>query len=271
VVSAALEQLVADRPDESGARSGEHVTVRQFGRSVAPMVGRVTATTGLAPRVVHELLILATPLVLAALRDYMNAGSLDAEALRQRFAVEFPMAGRMRRGVRALVIGVPVVLAAVATLAWWRTLDSNPVPGTAASPAAARLSQTEGRTPPPATRGTGVDGLLEFLSRDATAVEYVLALDRVEFEPASATLKSSSNRQLAQVALALAAFPEARITVQAYAGGDTKDERAMAEQRALAVRAALTVFGLDIARTDHAAVSDATRPDAPVLARITRK
>jgi outer membrane protein OmpA-like peptidoglycan-associated protein len=273
VVSASLERLgtaPSDAPGEEHA-PGEHVTARQFGRSVGPMVGRVTAATGLAPRVVHALLILATPLVLAALRDYLNAGSLDAEALRQRLASEYPKVGRMRRNLLRVAPGVLVVLAAVAALAWWSTLRPDPASEKVDRAEAARLSQPEGRTPPPAARSAGVDGLVEFLSRDAAPAEYVLALDRIEFEPGSATLKSSSNRQLAQVALALGAFPDARITVRAHADGDAKEERALAEQRALAVRAALAVFGVDIGRTDHAGPGETSRPGHPVEARVTRK
>lgn len=259
VVSAALERLVADEPDERGVRAAEHIMTRQFGRSVAPVAFRVAGETGVTAAGARELLILATPLVLAGLRDYAKAGGIDAAALRKRLAAEYPTAGRARRRARVLVLGVIVLVAGAALLALWRLVD----PRTA--PAAATVSEA----PLPA-RSSGVDGLIEFLA-DPARDEYVFALDRVEFEPASATLKSGSNPQLAQVALALAAFPDARMTVRTRADGDSKEERAMAEKRALAVRAALAVFGLDLARTDHAGAETSDRPAHPVEARVTRR
>ena len=265
VVSAALERLVADEPDERGARLGEPIVARQFGRSVGPVVFQVAGATGLTAEAAWELLILTTPLVLEGLRDYTQAGGLDAAALRQRLATEYPTAGRMRRRARAVVVGALVVLAAAAALALWWTIERSIAPGTAGGPQATTRSDT-----PPA-RSAGVDGLIAFLAGDPTRDEYVFALDGVEFEPASATLKSTSNTQLAQVAVALSAFPETRITVQVHADGDTTGERAVAEQRALAVRASLAVFGLDIARTDHAGMAKANRPGHPVEARVTRK
>jgi hypothetical protein len=42
----------------------------------------------------------------------------------------------------------------------------------------------------------GLEGLVAFLSNSESKFEYVLVLDGVQFESASATLKSASNAQL---------------------------------------------------------------------------
>jgi outer membrane protein OmpA-like peptidoglycan-associated protein len=93
----------------------------------------------------------------------------------------------------------------------------------------------------------------------------------VEFEPDSATPKSTSNAQLKEIASALAAFPKARITLEAHADGETEDERELAERRAVAVRAALAVFGVPLSRTNHAGVGDTNRSSYRVEARVTRR
>ena len=89
-VSAAFERLLVDDPGEQSERPipGEAVTARHFGRSTGSVVRAVASATGLGVEAVRRLLVLTTPHVLVALRDYMRAGSLDAESLRQRLANE---------------------------------------------------------------------------------------------------------------------------------------------------------------------------------------
>jgi outer membrane protein OmpA-like peptidoglycan-associated protein len=99
-----------------------------------------------------------------------------------------------------------------------------------------------------------VDRMVAFLSQEATG-EQVFMLDGIRFDGQSATLRSASHAQLEQVAMVLAAFPAARVDIQAPAEhlGDAEEERGLAEQRALAVRAALGAFGVRPSRMTHAA------------------
>jgi outer membrane protein OmpA-like peptidoglycan-associated protein len=285
-LSAALDRLLVDDPGERDERPipGEAVTARQFGRSTGSVVRAVAATTGLGVEAVRRLLVLTTPQVLVALRNYMRAGSLDAESLRQRLANEHPTvrwrllrralaAGEVRRDRRALALGALVVaLAAAIALAWRSAVGPNGALEGAAGSGALRHLMPENGASPRASPSAGVSALVEFLSSDAAQVEYVFVLDGVQFEPGSATLKSSSNAQLREVAAALTAYPKARITLEAHAEGSTEEERALAEQRAVAVRAALAVFGVPLARTNHAGVGDTDRAGGHrVEARVTRR
>lgn len=281
-VSAALDRLLVDEPGERGERPipGEAVTARYFGRSAGSVVRAVASTTGLGVEAVTRLLVLTTPHVLVALRNYMKAGSLDAKTLRQRLANEHPTV-RWRllrrpfagRDHRALAPGALVVaLAAAIALAWRSAVGPTGALEGAEGSAALRHPVPANGAPPRASPSAGVRALVEFLSSDAAQEEYVFVLDGVQFEPASATLKSTSNAQLRAVAAALAAYPEARITLEAHAEGDTEEEHALAEHRAVAVRAALAVFGVPLARTNHAGVGDTDRPGGHrVEARVTRR
>jgi outer membrane protein OmpA-like peptidoglycan-associated protein len=297
-LSAALDRLLVDEPGGLAGQPfpGEEITARHFGRSIGSVVLAVASTTGLEVEEVRQLLVLTTPHVLAALRDYMNAGSLDANALRQRLANEYPKGrwtrrlhrvfsaaaegtsgasparstGRsVRRDRRALAL--VAVVAVVVALAWPSVDDPAGAPDGAESAAALRHAQPEGGPAPLASHGAAVSGLVEFLSSDAVEAEFVFGLDEVEFEPASATLKSTSNAQLKEIATALAAFPRSRITLEAHADGETEDERELAERRAVAVRAALAVFGVPLSRTNHAGVGDTNRSGHRVEARVTRR
>jgi outer membrane protein OmpA-like peptidoglycan-associated protein len=117
-----------------------------------------------------------------------------------------------------------------------------------------------------ARHSAGLDGLVAFLSSSESEVEYMFVLDGVQFEPASATLRSVSNAQLAQLARVLADFPEARLTIEAYADGAPD-----AASRALAVRAAIAALGVQPSRMRHAGVNGASRAGSRVEARVTRE
>jgi outer membrane protein OmpA-like peptidoglycan-associated protein len=99
-----------------------------------------------------------------------------------------------------------------------------------------------------------VDRMVAFLSQESKG-EQVFMLDGIRFDGQSATLRSASRAQLEQVAMVLAAFPAARVDIQAPAEplGNPEEERGLAEQRALAVRAALGAFGVRPSRMTHAA------------------
>jgi outer membrane protein OmpA-like peptidoglycan-associated protein len=188
--------------------------------------------------------------------------------LRRAFA-----AAKVRRNRRrAFALGALVALVAVAVALALRSADE---PGGATDSAEGvrvpRHAGPEGGPAPSVSRSTAVSALIEFLSSDAAQDEYAFVLDGVEFEPASATLKSTSNAQLKEVATALAAFPRSRITLEARADGESEDERELAERRAVAVRAALAVFGVPLSRTNHASVRDTDRPVHSVEARVTRR
>lgn len=287
-LSAALERLLADPPGEReqpvpGERAMARVTVRHFGRSARSVVRTAASATGLGVETVWRLLVLTTPHVLAALRDYMRAGSLDAKALRERLENEYPSATRqhpLRQAFagwrpdyrRALALAALVVaLAAAIALAWRSTVAPPGSPERAEGSGVPPQPRPENEAPPRAIRSAEASALIEFLSNDTAQREYVFALDGVQFEPATATLRSTSNAQLKELAATLVAFPEAKIRLEAHAAGDTEAERALAEQRAVAVRAALAVFGVALARTDHTRAGDTIGRGDRVEARVTRQ
>jgi len=162
----------------------------------------------------------------------------------------------MRAGALLAVIAVAVAIA-------WQSQASR----TDASAGPERPATVEsGRG---GSRDAGVDRLRRFLASDAAEVEFVFALDRVRFEPASAMLKSESNAQLGRLAAALAEYPEARIAIAVHAL-EAGEDGALAESRALAVRAALASFGIQLSRMTHAGGGDVSRPDSRIEARVTK-
>jgi outer membrane protein OmpA-like peptidoglycan-associated protein len=293
-LSVALDRLLVDPPavrgpQQPGDGALARLTERHFGRSAGPVVRAAAAATGLGIEAVRWLLVITTSHVFAAFRDYMNTGNLDAHALRLRLAEEYPSAlaerwhllgraaatklhrHRRERTPGALAVALApavalaVALAAAVALAWRSTVAPKDTEGAGAP----RQLSADGEGQLLAF-GTEASALVEFLSNDTAVVEHVFVLDRVQFEPASAMLKSTSNAQLRELAAALAAFPGARITLEAHADRDTKEELALAEQRAVAIRAALAVFGIPLSRTNHAGVSDANGSGPLVQARVTK-
>jgi len=301
---ATVERLLADEPEEQGERldPGEQAAHALFGRRTGSLVFGVGSVTGLGVEAVWQLLGLTRPLVYAALRDHATERGFNAEALQQRLASEYPTArsvrrrplhravasaaGRTLRSTRgvlaraaaaaarrdhlALVLGA--LIAVAAALPWQSGVSPIDAAASAGSGSVISPIAFADGPMPGATRSAGADGLRAFLSGDASEVEYVLALDGVQFEPASATLKSVSNAQLAQLASALTDFPEARLAIEVHADGATGEaqDRALSERRALAVRAALAGFGVRPSRMSHAGISGVTQPGTRIEARVTK-
>jgi outer membrane protein OmpA-like peptidoglycan-associated protein len=303
---ATVDRLLADESGEHGGSAdvGREAAEGLLGRETRALVLNVAATSGLTVDATWQLLTLAIPLVYAALRDHVRDRGLDAEALQNRFATEYvkipgkrrfrlrptvaaatgqalrfareartraaaALARRDRRAVRGVL-----ALAAVVAVALWLS-GGGPTTEVVSSGGERPTRLVEDATDPmPGARhSAGLDGLIAFLSNSAPETEYVFALDGVQFEPASATLRSASNAQLAQLARVLTDFPEARLTIEAYddgapdgAQGDTRSER-----RALAVRAAIAALGVQPSRMRHAGVNGASRAGPLVEARVTKE
>jgi len=294
-VLAVTALLLGEAPAFEAGRyaAGDQAAHALFGRWTDSLVFEVASTAGLGSDAVSRLLGVTTPFVHAALRDYVRGRGLDVEGLRQRLEAEIlvgtfarrrPLhreaaaairrtsrSGRaallrgaqklVRRDRRELVHGgalAALIVAAVATV-WLGAAGRADVP-----PGAAVAAPGEGRG---VSRGDGTDGLRAFLAGDASAGEFVLALDAIRFEPGSATLKSESNAQLGRLARALADFPEARVVIEAH---DADQDHALAERRALAVRAALASFGIQPSRMAHAGSRDASRPGSRIEARVIK-
>lgn len=164
------------------------------------------------------------------------------------------------------------MIAVVAALFWRSGVDPMNAGARAGGNDASRPVGFAGGPRSGATRSAGANGLRAFLSGDTSGVEYVFALDGVQFEPASATLKSGSIAQLAQLAGVLTDFPETRLVIEARADGtaDAAQDQTLAERRALAVRAALAAFGVRPSRMSHAGISGANQPGPRVEARVTK-
>jgi outer membrane protein OmpA-like peptidoglycan-associated protein len=262
-LSAALDPLTADEPHDPPFARGEETARRHFGRSTGRVAFTVAAETGLRPETLRTLLPLVTLLVLAGLRDYMKAGDLDGNALRQRLADEYPPALTMPRLRRAFVLGsLLLALAAAAALAWRSAPRDAPAPLERSAPG--------GNAIPQASRSPAVGALVEYLSSDEAPGDQVVALDGVRFEPGSATLDPVSNAQLRELATVLERYPKARTTLTVQTDDASEEALEMAKQRAAAVRAALAVFGVPLARTYHAGVGAAEVPGHPVEARVSK-
>jgi outer membrane protein OmpA-like peptidoglycan-associated protein len=301
-----VDRLLAETPAAEGERlvAGEQAAQALFGQWTASLVFQVGSNAGLRGEAVWQLLGLATPLVYAALRDHARERGLDAESLRQRLAGEFLVGAFARRrplydSVGAAVQRAPqrlrtalaraaevvtrrdrrtaargallvAALVAVAVVAWRGHAGRADASAHADPPDTTNAAaSTVGRDASHGPHAAGMDGLRAFLASEASEVEFVMALDGVTFEPASATLRSQSNAQLAQLAAVLAAHPDARATIEAYDDATAHDP-ALAERRALAVRAALAALGIQPVRMTHARSSDAHRAGARIEARIIK-
>ena len=280
--------------EDGRCTAGEQAAHALFGRWTGSLAFQVASTAGLGADAVSRLLGLATPLVLAALRDYVRAHNLDAEALGQRLEGEmlvgaFARRRTLRREVAAaiqrtsrrghsalvhaaeglvrrdrwdllhytVVVALTVVAAAIAWFGLTGRAQVSPGP-----PVAARANGLG------ASWGNGVDRLRAFLAGDASEDEFVFMLDGIRFEPGSATLKSESNAQLGQLARVLDLFPTARIAIEA---SEPDGNLELAERRALAVRAALAAFGIQPSRMAHAGNRNAGRPGSRIEARATKE
>lgn len=297
---ATVNRLLADQ----GAEQGESVDAAReaaqglLGRRTGSLVFDIASTSGLAVDATWRLLALTTPLVYAALRDHVRDRGLDSEALRSQLESEYvkrrsKRRHRLRRAVtaaprqamlfirkartrgaaavrwpdhRTLARGVVAVGAVVAISLWLAGGGPKTEAMSAGGGGAARLVEDASGPMAGAHHSSGLDGLVAFLSSGESEVEYVLVLDGVQFEPASTTLRSTSNAQLAQLAGVLADFPAARLTIKAYADGPPD-----AASRALAVRAATAALGVPPSRMRHAGVNGATRVGSRVEVRVTKE
>jgi outer membrane protein OmpA-like peptidoglycan-associated protein len=271
-VAAALGLLVDDAPFDSRTDGATAAVHRLLGGSARGVVLEVASTTGLRLEAVSALLGVVTLLVIAGLRDYVNVGGLDANALRARLAAEYPSAPRARalrsalsdgrrpaaRTRRAFALAaLTVALWAMVAIAWRAVLAPDeplPPPGESAQHPATSPAMRE---------------LVEFVSNNGAEREFVLALDAVRFDPKSTTIDSVANAQLRAIATVLAKSPKIRTVVAVHAEGGTEEDHELAKQRAAAVRAALAVFGLPLAQSHHVAAA-AEVPGPLVEARVSK-
>jgi hypothetical protein len=296
---ATVDRLLAEQPAEQGkgADVGREAAQGLLGRQTEWLVFNIAATSGLTVDATWQLLAVATPLVHAAVRDHVRNRGLDSEALRDLLASEYVKtrsnhryrlrrsvtsavrqallltgAARARgatvvarRGYRALVRGI-VAMGAVAAISLWMA-GGGPATEvlSAGGGGATPLVESASSPMPGARHSAALDGLVAFLSNGESEAEYLLVLDGVEFEPASATLRSASNPQLAQLARVLGDFPDARLTIEAYADGAPD-----AASRALAVRAAIAALGVQPSRMRHAGINGASQAGSRVEARVTK-
>lgn len=273
-VAAALRLLVDDAPFDGQTDRADAAVRRHFGHSARGLVLEVAATTGLRLEAVNPLLGVATLLVFAGLRDYINAGGLDARALRERLDAEYPSAPRV--GARALRDAFPVGRRRATRLVPTFALATVLVALWAMAVVAWRgaLAPDDPRTPPAAAAqhppaNPAIRELVEFVSSNGAEREFVLALDAVRFDPKSTTIDSVANSQLKAVAAVLAKSPKTRTVVAVHAEGSTEEDHELAKQRAAAVRAALAVFGLPLAQSHHVA-AEAVAPGPLVEARVSK-
>jgi outer membrane protein OmpA-like peptidoglycan-associated protein len=306
-VLATVDRLLADEPAGLGEGTGAEREAAQglLGRRTRLRVFAVASTSGLTVDATWKLLALATPLVYAALRDHVRARGLDAEALRNRLESEYVEARSKRRyrpgsavaaapaqtlpfiraararsaaavarlDHRALVRGGLAAAGLAIAVSLWLSSEPTTEAVVAGSGRATRLVEDANPSLPGARHSAGLEGLVAFLSSSDPKVEYAFVLHEVQFEPASATLRSASNAQLAQLARVLADFPDARLTIEAYAedAPDVALGHTHSESRALAVRAAIAALGVQPSRMRHAGISGASGGGSRVEARVTKE
>jgi outer membrane protein OmpA-like peptidoglycan-associated protein len=295
-VLAVTSVLLGEAPgvDDGGYAAGEQAAHALVGRRTSSLAFDVASTAGLGANAVSRLLSLTAPIVLAALRDYAHAHNLCFEALRQRLEGEMLVGAFARRRTLRREVGAAIQRAShrgrsasvqaaerPARLDPWELLHYVIVGALVVTAVAIAWFGLAGRAqvspgPPVAARanglgapwGHGVDRLRAFLAGHSSQVEFVFVLDGIRFEPLSATLKSESNAQLDQLARVLDDFPTARITIEA---NEPDADLALAERRALAVRAALAAFGIQPSRMAHAANRDGGPSGSRIEARATKE
>jgi hypothetical protein len=296
---ATVGRLLADEGggQGEGLDAGREAAHGLFGPRTESLVFDVASISGLTVDATWQLLALAVPVIYAALRDHVKERGLDAEALRDQLESERVTAGSKRRypprgvvaspagparlfvrdararvaaavarrGLYALVGGIVAVGAVVAVSLWLGGGLTTEV-SSAGSGGGTRVVGDRNDPVPAAGHSAALDGLAVFLTSGEPEGEYVVVLDGVEFEPASATLRWASNAQLAELARVLADFPEAWVTIEAYTDGAPD-----AATRALAVRAAIAAFGVQPSRMRHVGINGAGRAGPLVEARVTKR
>ena len=296
---ATVDRLLADEGGDQGEGldAGREVAHGLFGPRTEALVFDVASISGLTVDATWQLLALTVPVIYAALRDHARDRGLDAEALRDQLESEFATAGSKRRyrpgGVAAsppgparlfvrdararvadavarrdpyaLAGGILAVGAVVAVSLWLGGSGPTTEVSSAGSGGGTRLLEDPAGPVATARRSAALNGLVAFLSSSESDAEYVVALDGVQFEPASATLRWASNAQLAELARVLADFPDAHATIEAYADGAPD-----AASRALAVRATIAAFGVPPSRMRHVGTSGVGRAGPLVEARVTK-
>jgi outer membrane protein OmpA-like peptidoglycan-associated protein len=306
-VLATVKRLVADpetgSPDAPSA--GETSARADFGWRTASSIHQTALASGLRPEVVIELLRLMTPLVYAALKEQVSTHGLDARGLRALLTDGLvPRSGVVRHPAREQVIadaasrtaeraaelldrtaswlrnrhrviaaaGLAAALAIAGAVAW-RAHHDDASRRVTARAEAIHLIELPGGERLDAPRGGVVDSLASFLSAEPSQGEHVLSLDEVRFKPGTTFLESGSQALLSQIAKVVSAFPNVRIEIEVApeTGGDPAAARKLAENRALAVLAALGVLGVRPSRMDHAVLEDAggAQPRGVVI-RVTR-
>jgi outer membrane protein OmpA-like peptidoglycan-associated protein len=297
---ATVGRLLADEGGDQGEGldAGREAAHGLFGPRTEALVFDVASISGLTVDATWQLLALTVPVIYAALRDHVRDRGLDAQALQDQLENERVTAGSKRhhrprgavaspagpaglfvrdaragvadavarRGLYARLVGGIVAVGVVVAVSLWLG-GSNPMTGvsSAGSGGGTRLLEDPAGPVPAARRSAALDGLVAFLSSSESEAEYVVALDGVQFEPASATLRWASNAQLAELARVLAAFPDAHATIEAYADGAPD-----AAGRALAVRAAIAALGVQPSRMRHVGINGASRAGPLVDARVTK-
>lgn len=159
-----------------------------------------------------------------------------------------------------------VAVAAIAILGLWMWRDSTQTVRTAKDvmTKALRTIELPGGAKVEVPQGGFIDALVVFLTSKDAVLGKSFTFDDLHFETGSATLAADRNAQVAQLAAVLAAFPSVAVSVEGYTDnrGDPAANKKLSEDRAAAVKAALTTMGVSATRVASAGFGE-ERPVAP--------
>jgi outer membrane protein OmpA-like peptidoglycan-associated protein len=172
----------------------------------------------------------------------------------------------------------PIVLIALVAFGVWmwsRSRDRHEAPAPAPTrhqPSTREPSQTP--VTPHAQLGFPVGSVeAQFLDQvhSPTGHAQTITLDKVEFDPSSANLRSEANRQLAGIAQILQANPDVKVEVagSADATGTPEHDQKLAQARAESVRQALVTDGVDANRITAAERADQAKGHTTI--RVTSR
>jgi outer membrane protein OmpA-like peptidoglycan-associated protein len=266
--SAAAESLMA---------SGKELFGRLFGGRAGSVVEATAISSGVKHASMSSLLGLTTPLVLGALGSEIATRHLDATGLAALLAEQKSSVARLlptgaaaalglsavsrREPVKTRVIDVKetpnrfpwlVLLAVALALLVGFALRNR----TASRSVAAPIPEIPVAPPvvhaPPAAnvplvgQGTASEQLARFLAAPEGPLPKRFVLDNLDFDAATAVLVPGASTTLDRVAEVLKAHPTAQIVLEGHTDnvGDPATNRALSQNRADAVKAALVARGI---------------------------
>lgn len=279
---AAERREVESGPLDTLVDTGKRLMGSLFGGRVGPIVEATASSSGMKRTAMSSLLGLTTPLVLGALGSEIAARHLDAPGLARFLADQKTSVTGMLPTSVAAALGsatgreahdrAPALTGAQASRFPWILLAIIPIAllfglllhnrataPTSPPESARRVEQAPpvvrappAVNPPSAARaplageGTVSQQLAAFLASSGGELPRRFVLDTVDFDAATAQLSPGSTGTLDSIAAALKDHPTTEIVLEGHtdSAGDPASDQRLSQQRAEAIKAALTARGV---------------------------